>query len=123
MQTLARARDGARLGTLAAALVDDDITRADADEYIAELADSQVLVADVRPQLTGAAPTQTPSRRPWSGTSAPPASRAGSTRRPIGSPRSTPTASGCRPNGTGRPPPSWTGFPSPRTCRASCRST
>jgi thiopeptide-type bacteriocin biosynthesis protein len=59
MQTLARARDGARLDTLAAALVDDDITRADADEYIAELADSQVLVADVRPQLTGAPPTDT----------------------------------------------------------------
>ncbi|HEY2692505.1 MAG TPA: lantibiotic dehydratase family protein, partial [Streptosporangiaceae bacterium] len=59
MQTLARARDGARLGTLAAALVDDDITRADADEYIAELAGSQVLVADVRPQLTGAPPTDT----------------------------------------------------------------
>src|SRR5258706_7480922 len=59
MQTLARARDGARLDTLAAALVDDDITRADADGYIAELADSQVLVADVRPQLTGAPPTDT----------------------------------------------------------------
>src|SRR5204862_2312214 len=59
MQTLARARDGARLGTLAAALVDDDITRADADEYIAELAGSQVLVADLRPQLTGAPPTDT----------------------------------------------------------------
>lgn len=59
MQTLARARDGARLGTLAAALVGDDITRADADEYIAELADSQVLVADVWPQLTGAPPTDT----------------------------------------------------------------
>jgi thiopeptide-type bacteriocin biosynthesis protein len=57
MQTLARARDGARLDTLAAALVDDDITRADADEYVAELADSQVLVADLRPQLTGAPPT------------------------------------------------------------------
>ena len=59
MQTLARARDGAGLGTLAAALVDHDITRADADEYIAELADCQVLVADVRPQLTGAPPTDT----------------------------------------------------------------
>ena len=59
MQTLARARDGAGLGTLAAALVDHDITRADADEYVAELADSQVLVADVRPQLTGAPPTDT----------------------------------------------------------------
>lgn len=59
MQTLTRARDGARLGTLAAALVDDDITRADAEEYITELADSQVLVADLRPQLTGAPPTGT----------------------------------------------------------------
>ena len=59
MQTLARARDGARLGTLAAALAGDDITRADADEYIAELADRQVLVADVRPQLTGAPPADT----------------------------------------------------------------
>jgi thiopeptide-type bacteriocin biosynthesis protein len=59
MQTLARARHGTRLDTLAAALVDDEITRADADEYITELADSQVLVADVRPQLTGAPPTET----------------------------------------------------------------
>ncbi|HEY2270352.1 MAG TPA: lantibiotic dehydratase [Streptosporangiaceae bacterium] len=59
MQTLARAVGGARLDTLAAALVDDYITRADADEYVAELADSQVLVADVRPQLTGTPPTDT----------------------------------------------------------------
>jgi thiopeptide-type bacteriocin biosynthesis protein len=59
MQTLARARDGARLDTLAAALVDDDITRADADEYVAELADSQLLVADVQPQLTGDPPMDT----------------------------------------------------------------
>jgi thiopeptide-type bacteriocin biosynthesis protein len=59
LQTLARARDGARPDTLAAALVDDDITRAEADEYIAELAGSQVLVADIRPQLTGAPPTDT----------------------------------------------------------------
>jgi thiopeptide-type bacteriocin biosynthesis protein len=56
MQTLARARDGARLGGLAAALVDDEITRAEADEYLAELADSQILVPDVRPQLTGPPP-------------------------------------------------------------------
>ena len=59
MQTLARAGDGARLDALAAALVEGDVTRADADEYIAELADSQVLVADIRPQLTGAPPTDT----------------------------------------------------------------
>ena len=56
-RTLDLARDGARLGTLAAALVTSDITRAEADEYIAELAASQVLVADIRPQLTGPPPT------------------------------------------------------------------
>ena len=55
-QTLTRARDGARLGALAAALASDDITRADADGYLAELADSQILVADIRPQLTGPPP-------------------------------------------------------------------
>jgi thiopeptide-type bacteriocin biosynthesis protein len=59
MQTLARARDGARLGALAAALVDDEITLADAEGYLAELAGSQVLVADVRPQLTGGTPAST----------------------------------------------------------------
>jgi hypothetical protein len=60
MQTLARARDGARPGTLAAALAAGDITRADADEYIAGLAGSQVLVADVRPQLV---PSGAPAAR------------------------------------------------------------
>src|SRR6266536_176178 len=58
-QTLTRARDGARLGALADALVSDDITRADADGYLAELADSQILVADIRPQLTGPPPAGT----------------------------------------------------------------
>lgn len=59
LQTLARARDGERLGVLAAALVDGEITRADADAYITELVDSQVLVADIEPQLTGVPPTET----------------------------------------------------------------
>jgi thiopeptide-type bacteriocin biosynthesis protein len=59
MQTLTRARGGARPDTLAAALVDEEVTRADADEYITELIDSQVLVADVQPQLTGAPPVDT----------------------------------------------------------------
>jgi thiopeptide-type bacteriocin biosynthesis protein len=58
LQTLDRARNGARPGALAAALVTGDITRAEADEYIAELAASQVLVADIRPQLTGPPPTE-----------------------------------------------------------------
>src|SRR5437763_1170550 len=58
-QTPAPARDGARLGTRAAALAGDDTTRADADEYIAGRAGSQALVADVRPQLPGAPPADT----------------------------------------------------------------
>jgi lantibiotic biosynthesis protein len=58
MRTLARARDGARLGTLASALVDGDITRAEADDYLAELAACQLLVADIRPQVTGASPAE-----------------------------------------------------------------
>ena len=58
--------------------------------------------------------------RPWAATSAVPASRTGSARRPALSPRSTPTASGCRPSGTGRPRPSWTGsgVPGPVALRA-----
>ena len=59
IQTLTRARDGARLSALAAALAGDDITRSDADEYLAELADGQILVADIRPQLTGPPPADT----------------------------------------------------------------
>src|SRR6185312_14818217 len=51
--TLARARAGA---TLEAALVDEEITRADADAYVEELVASQILVADLEPQVTGAEP-------------------------------------------------------------------
>lgn len=54
--TLARARAGATLETLAAALVDEEITRADADAYVEELVASQILVADLEPQVTGAEP-------------------------------------------------------------------
>jgi len=92
MQTLTRART-ARLGTLAAALAARTSTRADADGYLAELAGSQILVADIRPQLTGP-PRRAPSPRAWSGTSAAPASPGRSARQPTGWPRSTPTASG-----------------------------
>jgi thiopeptide-type bacteriocin biosynthesis protein len=56
--TLERARDGARLSALADALVTGDVTLAEADEYIAELAVSQLLVADIKPQLTGPPPTE-----------------------------------------------------------------
>ncbi len=54
--TLARARDGARLGTLAEALVDDDITRQEADEFIDSLVDSQILLPDLQPRVTGDEP-------------------------------------------------------------------
>jgi lantibiotic biosynthesis protein len=55
--TLERARAGARLDALAAALVDGDIAQADAEGFVDELVDSQLLAADVRPKLTGEAPT------------------------------------------------------------------
>jgi thiopeptide-type bacteriocin biosynthesis protein len=53
---LGRARGGATLDTLAETLVDDEISEADAKEYIAELVDNQILVADVRPGVTGDEP-------------------------------------------------------------------
>lgn len=55
--TLRRAADGARIADLVAALVssdpDGDITVEDASEYIAELVDSQILVSDLSPAVTG----------------------------------------------------------------------
>lgn len=56
VETLARARGGASLGALAEALVGDDITRDDADAFIDELVDSQLLVSDLQPQVTGREP-------------------------------------------------------------------
>lgn len=54
--TLERARGGAAFGELAAALVDEEITQSEAEEYVAELIDSQLLVSDVRPGVTGDEP-------------------------------------------------------------------
>ena len=56
--TLARADNGARPGVLAAALVeaDPDITLEDAAAYVGELIDSQLLVADLPPTVTGPEP-------------------------------------------------------------------
>jgi lantibiotic biosynthesis protein len=56
VETLERARDGARLDVLARALATDDITVADAAAYVGELADSQLLVADSQPPVTGPQP-------------------------------------------------------------------
>jgi thiopeptide-type bacteriocin biosynthesis protein len=56
-ETLQRATEGARIADLAAALVssdpDGDITIEDATEYIGELIDSQILVSDLSPAVTG----------------------------------------------------------------------
>jgi len=56
MATLERAREGERLDVLAEALVDGDVTRAEAKAYVSELAESQILISELRPQLTGEQP-------------------------------------------------------------------
>jgi thiopeptide-type bacteriocin biosynthesis protein len=59
MRTLARARDGERLDVLAGELTSDDITEAEAKDYLGELIDSQLLIADSQPHVTGAPPAET----------------------------------------------------------------
>ena len=54
--TLARARDGAQLDALAAALVDEEITHEEASEFVEALVDAQILVCDLEPCLTGLSP-------------------------------------------------------------------
>jgi thiopeptide-type bacteriocin biosynthesis protein len=56
--TLARARAGAGPAALTAALLaqDADATAQDAEEYLGELIDSQVLVSELRPAVTGPEP-------------------------------------------------------------------
>ncbi|HWL35039.1 MAG TPA: lantibiotic dehydratase [Frankiaceae bacterium] len=51
--TLERARDGASIEELAAALADDDITIEEAREYVGELVSAQLLVSDLGPVVTG----------------------------------------------------------------------
>jgi thiopeptide-type bacteriocin biosynthesis protein len=53
--TLERARSGARLAELAGALADDDpeVTVEEAEEFLAELVDAQLLVPDLAPRVTG----------------------------------------------------------------------
>ncbi|HEX7166521.1 MAG TPA: lantibiotic dehydratase [Acidimicrobiales bacterium] len=53
---LERAKDGATVEEIAAALVDDDITLQDALEYVGELVGSQVVVSDLGPAVTGPDP-------------------------------------------------------------------
>ena len=56
--TLSRAAGGATAGDLAAALVDADVSRAEADAFIADLVDSQILVPEVGLVVTGNEPTR-----------------------------------------------------------------
>jgi len=51
--TLRRAADGARLRDLAAALVDDEITLDDAEAFVHELVDTQLLVPELALPVTG----------------------------------------------------------------------
>jgi thiopeptide-type bacteriocin biosynthesis protein len=51
--TLERAGGGACLDDVAAALVDDDVSPAEARQFVDELIDSQVLVSDLGPDVTG----------------------------------------------------------------------
>ncbi len=54
--TLKRAQDGTRLAPLAEVLIGDEITRADADEFVDSLVESQLLVPDLSPRVTGDEP-------------------------------------------------------------------
>jgi thiopeptide-type bacteriocin biosynthesis protein len=53
---LDRARGGVGLEAVAGVLVDDEISQAEAEEYVEELVDSQLLVSDARPLVTGDEP-------------------------------------------------------------------
>jgi thiopeptide-type bacteriocin biosynthesis protein len=53
---LERAQGGAALAAIAEVLVDDEISHAEAEEYVRELVDSQLLVTDARPLVTGDEP-------------------------------------------------------------------
>jgi len=54
--TIERARQGATRATLAAALVDDDISVDEADAFVGELIESQILVPDIECPVTGREP-------------------------------------------------------------------
>src|SRR5512133_2711509 len=53
---LERARGGTTLAAAAELLVDDEISQAEAEEYVAELVDNQLLVSNARPLVTGDEP-------------------------------------------------------------------
>src|SRR5262249_2247052 len=54
--TLARAEAGATLDVLAAALVEDEIAREEAEEFIHQLIGAQILVSELAPMVPGPEP-------------------------------------------------------------------
>lgn len=56
LDTLRRAEKGSSLRELAEGLVDEEITLEEAEAYVGELIDSQLLVADLHPAVTGPEP-------------------------------------------------------------------
>src|SRR5207302_5377174 len=54
--TVTRAENGATFEALATALVDDEVSLEEAEEYIHELIESQILMADIALPLTGCEP-------------------------------------------------------------------
>jgi thiopeptide-type bacteriocin biosynthesis protein len=53
---LEQARGGTTLEAAAEMLVDDEISRAEAEEYVARLVENQLIVSDARPRVTGDEP-------------------------------------------------------------------
>ncbi len=58
MAALERARHGASLSEVAEALIDGDVTQEDAEAFVDELVESQLLVSDAELQVTGSEPTE-----------------------------------------------------------------
>jgi lantibiotic biosynthesis protein len=57
-KTLDRAKTGSSFAALAEALVDEEVSLTDAEEYISELIESQILMPDLAPCVTGSDPIQ-----------------------------------------------------------------
>jgi len=56
--TLACAREGSGAGSLSAALIGEEVSATEADEYVAELIDSQILLPDLDLFVTGRGPAE-----------------------------------------------------------------
>jgi thiopeptide-type bacteriocin biosynthesis protein len=57
-KTLDRAKTGSSFAALAEALVDEEVSLTEAEEYISELIESQILMPDLAPCVTGSDPIQ-----------------------------------------------------------------